>query len=259
MADIKSIAKTLREAELEAREVKRFTAANPSFSLAQGYETQRALLGLHLADGAVVVGRKMGMTSLAKMQQMGIDAPIHGFLTDRMEVPEGGLLSLSGKIHAKVEPEIAFVTSRELSGEVSLEEALSSVKGVLAALEIIDSRYENFDFQLPDVVADNCSSTGFVRGTRVVKPADLRGMDNLGIRLELNGRPLQFGSSAAILGHPARSLVDLVKLLHAQGEVLPAGSLVLAGGATAALALSAGDHVRGVFEALGTVEFRVGE
>lgn len=253
----RDIAKKLFAADRNSSELKRFTLANPKYSLAQGYETQEELLRLHTADGARLVGRKMGMTSRAKMLQMKIDAPIHGFLTDRMAVAEGGSISLKGRIHPKVEPEIAFILGKELRGKPSVAEALSAVKGVVAALEIIDSRYENFDFQLPDVVADNCSSSGFVVGQKLVKPADLKGMDNLGIILELNGKPVQFGSSAAILGHPARSLVELVKILDAQGGFLPAGALVLAGGATAAVALSAGDHVRGVFEGLGSVEFRV--
>lgn len=253
----RTIATKLFAADRDARELKRFTAANPKFTLSEGYETQSELLQMHLASGAKLVGRKMGMTSRAKMMQMNIDAPIHGFLTDRMQVAEGGAISLRGRIHPKVEPEIAFITSRELSGTPTIVEALSAVKGVLAALEIIDSRYENFDFQLPDVVADNCSSAGFVLGTKMVKPADVRDLANLGILLEIDGRPAQFGSSAAILGHPARSLVDLVSLLHQQGEALPAGSLVLAGGATAAVALQVGQHVRGSFAELGTVEFRV--
>lgn len=258
MAQTNAIAKALFTSEREVKALPRFTAANPAFSLAQGYEVQKQLLQLHQRAGARVVGRKMGMTSRAKMLQMNIDAPIHGFLTDRMHLADGGLLSLAGRIHAKVEPEIAFVTGRELAGSPSLTEALSAVRGVAAALEIIDSRYENYDFQLPDVVADNCSSSGFVLGQKLLRPGEVKDLGNLGIVLELNGRPVQFGSSAAILGHPARSLVDLVKLLHTQGESLPAGSVVLAGGATAAVALSPGDQVRAVYQELGSVEFFVG-
>jgi 2-oxo-3-hexenedioate decarboxylase len=140
-----------------------------------------------------------------------------------------------------------------------VEEAMAAVKGVLGALEIIDSRYENYDFQLPDVLADNCSSSGYVEGRKLVPPSELRDIENLGIVLEVNGAPAQFGSSAAILGHPGRSLAALVKLLHKRGRSLPAGSLVLAGGATAAIPLVAGDHVKASFQHLGTVEFRVGQ
>lgn len=249
----------LFSAEKSRRALPRFTIANPSFSLADGYLVQAALRSLHEGAGARIVGRKMGMTSRAKMQQMKIDAPIHGFLTDRMEVVDGGAVSLAARIQARVEPEIVFVTKRTLSGRPSSSDALAAVEAVLAGLEIIDSRYENYDFQLPDVVADNCSSAAFVRGRVALRPRDLPELANLGIRLEIDGRPVQFGSSAAILGDPARSLAELVALLAAAGEELPAGSVVLAGGATAAVPLAVGQHVRGVFARLGTVEFRVAE
>lgn len=251
------IARTLWDAEQAGRPVVRFTVANPDFSLADGYRTQGLLLAAHVRSGARLVGRKMGMTSKPKMQQMGINSPIHGFLTDRMQVAEGGTLRLGNRIHPKVEPEIAFVLGRELGGNPTEAEALAAIAGVTGALEIIDSRFENFDFQLPDVVADNCSSSAFVLGSQLRRPASLD-LANLGITLELNGRPAQFGSSAAILGHPLRSLLALVRLLDEAGEgSLPAGSVVLAGGATAAVPIQAGDWVRAAFAELGTVEFRV--
>lgn len=252
----KEIAEKLWKADREKQALPRFSKSG-GFSLDTAYEIQRHLLSLHQKSGAKVVGRKMGMTSVAKMQQMKIDAPIHGFLTDAMEVNDGGKLSLSKRIQAKVEPEIAFLVGKDLSGNPSVSQCLDSVKWVMGALEIIDSRFENYDFQLPDVVADNCSSAGFVLGKQKVRPGDLRGLENLGIVLELNGKPVQFGSSSAILGHPARSLADLVALLHREGEILPAGSIVLAGGATAAVSLSTGDWVRARFDQLGEVEFWV--
>lgn len=252
---MKKIALQLWEAQENRRALRRFTKSNPAFSLAEGYLVQRELRALHLKAGAKLVGYKMGMTSKAKMAQMKIDAPILGFLTDRMECADGGEVSLSARIQAKVEPEIVFVTGRELSGRPSPQAALAAVASLSGGLEIIDSRYENYDFQLPDVVADNCSSAAFVRGSSARRPAQVAGMANLGILLEVNGRPSQFGSSAAILGDPARSLAELVALLDAQGESLPAGSVVLAGGATAAVSLAKGDHVRATFEGLGAVEF----
>lgn len=257
MDNIQVIAHTLFDAHKKGKALPRFTAGNPDFAIEHGYQVQRALLALHEASGARLVGRKMGMTSRAKMQQMKIDAPIHGFLTREMEICEGGELILTGRIHPKVEPEIAFITGRELRGRPSAGEALASVDGVLGALEIIDSRFENYDFELPDVVADNCSSSGFVCGNKILKPSELSNLENLGILLEVNGKAAQFGSSAAILGNPARSLADLVALLDAEGLSLPAGSLVLAGGATAAVPLKAGDFVRAEFQGLGSAEFRV--
>lgn len=250
-------AQTLWQAQQTKKAIPRFTATEPNFSLRQGYEVQKDLLMIHLASGAHLSGWKMGMTSLAKMQQMKIDAPIHGFLTDKMKVEEGGEFSLKSSIQAKVEPEIAFLMGKTLKGNPSIPEALACVEAVGAALEIIDSRYLQYDFQLPDVVADNCSSSGYVLGSKWIKPSQCRDLNNLGIILEQNGKPMQFGSSAAILGDPVRSLVALVKLLSARGEKLEAGAVVLAGGATAAISLEDGAHIRGQFQGLGAVEFRV--
>lgn len=249
---MKEIAEKLFAAEKEGRAVPRFTAAQPDFSLAQGYEVQRLLENLHAKNGARVVGRKMGMTSKAKMEQMGISSPIHGFLTSQMEVPNGGTLQLGKRIHPKAEPEIAFITRKDLRGHPSPTELLDAIDSVCAAIEIIDSRFENFDFRLPDVVADNCSSSGFVLGSVRKKPSELD-LTALGISLEKNGDVLQTGSSSAILGNPLRSLLALVALLEEQG--LPAGSIVLAGGATAAIPIQAGDKVRATVDELGAVEF----
>lgn len=250
------IAEKLFEAEEGGKSVRKFTAAQPDFSLAQGYEVQQKLLALHEKSGARIVGRKMGMTSKAKMEQMGINSPIHGFLTNRMEVADGGVLKLGKRIHPKCEPEIAFIMGKDLRGHPSPAELSAAVSEVACAIEIIDSRYENFDFALPDVVADNCSSSGFVLGSVRKKPDELD-LATLGLVLEKNGQPAQYGTSAAILGNPLRSLLALVALLDEMGEALPAGSVVLAGGATAAIPIAAGDWVRATFDQLGSVEFRV--
>lgn len=255
--DIKKIAKELYAAHKEAREVDRFTAASPAFSLAEAYEAQRLLLAHHLTGGDTLVGRKMGLTSRPKMQQMGVHNPIHGFLTASMHVADGGEVALRGRIHPKIEPEIAFVLKRELGGRPSVAEALAAVEGVCGALEVIDSRYRNFEFQLPDVVADNGSSSAFLLGAKLVRPQHLD-LANLGITVEVNGRAQLFGSSAAILGHPGRSLAALVALLDEEGKTLPAGSVVLAGAATAAIPLTPGSRVRATFQGLGSLEARAG-
>jgi 2-oxo-3-hexenedioate decarboxylase len=189
------------------------------------------------------------------MQQMGVHQPIHGFLTASMQVAEGGEIPLKGRIHPRIEPEIAFVLKRELRGRPSLAEALECVEGVCGALEIIDSRYENFEFQLPDVVADNGSSSAFILGGKLQTPNHLD-LGNLGILVEVNGKSQLFGSSAAILGHPGRSLAALAALLEEEGRSLAPGSIVLAGAATAAIPLAGGNWIRATFQGLGTVEAR---
>jgi len=130
--------------------------------------------------------------------------------------------------------------------------AAAAVEAVAPALELIDSRYENFKFSLTDVIADNSSSSALVIGAWADPALDL---SNLGLVMEIDGVPQQIGSTAAILGNPLFSLVAAARLVAERGERLEAGDIVMAGGATAAEALSAGNHIRLSVEHLGTVSF----
>ncbi len=156
-----------------------------------------------LGRGERQVGMKMGFTSRAKMLQMGIDDLIWGRLTSGMRVEEGSTIKLSSYVHPRVEPEIAFLLKRPLAGDVTASEALAAVEAIAPALEIIDSRYQNFKFSLPDVIADNASSSGFVIGAWNAPNSDI---GNLGMVMSFDGKAQHMGSSAAILGNPLRAL-----------------------------------------------------
>lgn len=225
-------------------------------SEAQAYEIQAASITRRLARGERRVGVKMGFTSRAKMQQMGVHDMIWGRLTDAMAVEEGSPVPLSGYVHPRVEPEIAFLLSRSLPANVSLAQALLAVEAIAPALEIIDSRYADFKFSLTDVIADNASSTGFVIGPWADPMQDF---SNLGLVLTINGQPRQVGSTAGILGHPLRSLVAAARMCAAAGEPLQAGAIVMAGGATAAEALAPGMYVRCEMQHIGSVSFTTTE
>ncbi|MPY71607.1 MAG: 4-oxalocrotonate decarboxylase, partial [Alphaproteobacteria bacterium] len=164
-------------------------------------------------------------------------------------------IDMKDYVHPRVEPEIAFLLGERLEGPVTAAQAMAAIEAVAPAIEIIDSRYRNFKFSWADVVADNCSAAGYVLGAWTNLDADL---SNLGMILEFNGRPVQIGSSAAILGHPVRSLAAAARLSSEAGEPLEAGWIVMAGGATAAEALAPDTHVRLTVEDLGTVAFSVG-
>lgn len=224
-------------------------------AIKDAYAVQARSMALRYARGERRVGIKMGFTSRAKMAQMGIDEMIWGRLTDRMLAEDGGSIDFARFVHPRVEPEIAFLLKEGLPGRVSAPAALAAVSGIAPALEIIDSRYADFKFSLTDVVADNSSSSAFVVGSWASPSTD---MSNLGMILEVNGVPRQIGSSAAILGHPVRSLVAAARLAAQAGEPLQAGDVVMAGGATAAEALRPGDHVRLVVQDIGRAEFKVG-
>ncbi|MFO1260904.1 MAG: fumarylacetoacetate hydrolase family protein [Sphingomonadaceae bacterium] len=251
MLDIASIAERLDNAALNATATPQLSEP---LSLEDAYAVQSASMARRYARGQRRVGIKMGFTSRAKMAQMGVDEMIWGRLTDGMMVEDGDSISFARYVHPRVEPEIAFLLKDALPGTVTLMGAAAALAGVAPALEIIDSRYENFKFSLTDVVADNSSSSSFVIGPWN-DPA--QSLANLGMIMEIDGQPRQIGSSAAILGNPLRSLVAAARLAEAAGEPLQAGDVIMAGGATAAEALSVGNHVRLSVQRLGSVEFRV--
>ncbi len=211
------------------------------FDLAQAYEIQRASIQLRVARGERHKGIKLGFTSRAKMVQMGVDSLIWGLLTDAMLEEDGGGVDLAHYIHPRVEPEVCFVTRKTIDAPLTALEAADYIEAVAPALEIIDSRYRDFKFNLESVVADNCSSAGLVVGAW---SRNFETLANAGVRLQFDGRDVQTGSTAAILGHPLRSVAHASRLLHAASMALPAGSLIMAGAATAAEALRPGIHVQ---------------
>lgn len=224
-----------------ARRAKAIAQFEPgSFDLPTAYAIQQASIRHRCARGERIKGIKLGFTSRAKMVQMGVDSLIWGYLTDAMIEEDGGLVDLGRYIHPRVEPELCFVTRKTIDSPLTALEASDYLEAVAPAMEIIDSRYRDFKFSLEDVVADNCSSAGLVVGGWSRNFEDL---GNLGVRMQCHGRDVQVGSTGAILGHPLRSVVQASRLLHAAQSSLPAGSLIMAGAATAAEALRPGQYI----------------
>lgn len=253
---IQYFAEIVDSAAVAVTPITMLTAEAPDMTLEEAYDIQRASMARRYERGEELVGMKMGLTSKAKMEQVGVHAPIYGHLTDTMVAGDGAEIERDDYIHPRVEPEVCFVLGADLEGPVTPAEALDAVDSVCAALEVIDSRFRDFKFTIIDVVADNASSSTIVLGTERLDPRDVD-LGNLGMVLEHNGQVAQTGSSAAIYEHPLNSLAELANLLAERGEKLHAGQLVMAGAATAAIHVDTGDHVRAAVDQLGTVELHV--
>ena len=238
--------------------ITKLTAEAPELDFEDAYLIQRKSMDLRFERGEELVGMKMGLTSVAKMKQVGVHEPIYGHLTDTMMGSDGETLMRADYIHPRAEPEIAFLIGDRLMGPVTPAQAMLCVEGICAAIEIIDSRFENFEFKLPDVVADNASSSRFILGSEVFAPHEVD-ISNMGVVFEVNGEVRQVGSTAAIYEHPARSLATLANMLAKHGEDIPPGSVVLAGAATAAEFVHPGDHVCLRVDGLGSVRLFVEE
>ncbi|GIM87309.1 4-oxalocrotonate decarboxylase [Salinispora arenicola] len=228
-------------------------AAETGLDVDAAYAVQAELVRRRLERGERLVGLKMGLTSKAKMAQVGVDEVIWGRLTDAMRIPDGGSLSVGDFIHPRVEPEVAFLLDRQPDPGEPVAGFATAVRAVAPAIELIDSRYADFTFSLPDVIADNTSAGAFVVGPWCPVPD---GLDNLGVLLEIDGRVVQVGSTAAILGDPRRAFDEGVRLAGQHGVRLRTGWVFLAGAATAAVALRPGAHVRAVVEKLGAASLR---
>jgi 2-oxo-3-hexenedioate decarboxylase len=256
MMSLQTLAERVDEAARTANAIAQLTDGVPGLTVEDAYAIQALSMKRRYARGEQRIGIKMGLTSRAKMQQVGVDEVIWGHLTDGMRLEEGATLSRANYVHPRAEPEIAFLLKAPLAGDVTAAEAMAAVEAIAPAIEIIDSRYQDFKFTLPDVVADNSSSSGFIVGNWFAPDTPI---DNLGIILEADGRAVQVGSTAAILGHPVRSLVAAARMVARAGEVLKPGDIILAGGATAAHPLGIGMHIRAVFQGLGAVGITVTE
>ncbi len=220
---------------------------NQQFDISEAYEIQRLSINKRIDRNESLTGYKLGFTSKAKMEQMGLSDVIWGRLTDSMAIPNGGLLHFNKFIHPRVEPEIAFKVSKTIDDIINLENAAEYIAAIAPAIEVIDSRYENFKFSLEDVIADNCSSSGYILGEWLASTTPINHVE---ISLLINGQLVQKGNTSAILGNPIASLVELSKMAKKYGFQIKPGHIVLAGAATPAEYISMGDRVVAEFQGL---------
>lgn len=255
-ATIEKLAEHLENAELQAYEVTKITDDYPNMTFTDATDVQWEIRRRKMSRGHKIVGMKMGLTSWAKMKQMGVEMPCYGFLADYFSLPDGAQVPFDELIHPKVEAEIAFVTNKELSGKnLTVEEVLAATELVVPAVEIIDSRYKDFKFDLTSVQADNSSSTRFVVGSHAAKPEDFD-WSTLGVVMQKNGEIIELGAGAAVLDHPAASVAMLASMLAERNEVIPAGTFIMTGGITAAVLVERGDSIVVRYQGLGTVTMK---
>lgn len=251
--NLNQIASILDGAALHAKATQQVSHFR-QLSLDEAYAIQSISIGRRYERGEKKLGLKLGFTSKAKMEQMGVHDMIWGRLTDQMKYQDNGELILGEFIHPRAEPEIAFKISKDIPEMISLEEASKFVDGLAVAIEIIDSRFENFKFSLEDVVADNCSSTGFCLGEWLPVNTNIK---DIGIELLIDDEIIQSGNSNAILGNPWESLVAAARLAISNGEPLKSGDIVLAGAATSAVYIKANQTISAKAVGLGKCSLRV--
>jgi 2-oxo-3-hexenedioate decarboxylase len=248
------IARTLIEAARRRTAVEPLTNTYPDLDPDTAYTVQDAVVQARVDAGAVVIGAKLGLTSVAKQRQMNVSEPLYGWLTDDMQLDTGETLHCDRYIQPRCEPEVAFLLRTDLAGpHVLAAHVLAATALVFPAIDVLDSRFAGYKFTGSDVIADNSSCAGFVFGGQGIDPAgiDLR---LVGCAFEKNGQLLATAAGAAVLGHPAASVAWMVRRMAARGTGLRAGQVVMAGALTEAVAVSPGDTIVARFDRLGTVE-----
>jgi len=248
------MAEALLRAHGEASPIPPLTEAEPALSADDAYRVQQLVVAARLPHDGPIVGYKVGLTSKAMQELLGIDSPDFGPILSAMVVESGAVVDRARLIQPRVEAEIAFVLARPLRGPgVEAEDVLAATSGVMAAIEVIDSRVEGWRIKLADTIADLASSAMVVTSGRPVPPHGLA-LDEIGVRMERDGDEVSSGVGSAVLGHPARAVAWLINTLGEKGVGLEAGHIVMPGAMHAAVPAEAGNRFRAVFEELGPVE-----
>lgn len=255
MIDAGTVAAGLAAAERERRARGPFTDAHPDLDEATAYEAQWLGVRARVAAGDRIVGAKLGLTSPVKQKVMNVDAPLYGWVTASMILAGDGPVPVDRFIHPRVEPEIAFRLATDVPTPATVDGVLAATAAVHAAIDVLDSRYADFRFRLPDVVADNASAAGFLLGNLAVAADDAGDLAALTCRLRVDGTVVETATGAASMGHPAAAVAWLADRLAARGQVLTAGLVVFSGGLTEPVPLTPGVVVTAEFGGgLGTVE-----
>ena len=236
--------------------VEPLTTRHPEITIDDAYGIQQRMMARRYQEGEKIVGKKIGVTSKAVMNMLGVNQPDFGYLTDAMVYNEGQAIDAKTLIQPKAEGEIAFLLKKTLKGPgVSAAEVLAATEGVMACFEIVDSRVKDWKIKIQDTVADNASAGVFVLGDRLVDPRDVD-LLTCGMVLEKNGDIVATGAGAAALGSPANSVAWLANTLGSRGVALEAGEVILSGSLAIMVPCQAGDQLRVSIGGIGSCSVR---
>ncbi|MEU4812439.1 2-keto-4-pentenoate hydratase [Nocardia fluminea] len=250
------LADELARAEADRVAVAPLVDRFPDIDVVDAYEIQLLNIQRRLRTGARIIGHKVGLSSKAMQQMMGVDEPDYGHLLADMEVFEDVPVDTSKFLLPRVEVEVGFVLGADLPGEDCTEaDVLAATVAYAPSIELIDSRINDWKIGLTDTIADNASSAGWVLGKERVAPGDIdiKGIDAV---LTRNGEVIAEGRSDAVLGDPVIAVAWLARKVASFGVRLKAGDIVLPGSCTRAIDARPGDDFHAEFSGLGSVRLR---
>lgn len=252
-------AKALYESRATGRPIPPLTDEYPALDMHDGYAIQRELVGMLTAAGDSVVGYKAGLTSVPMQELFGVSTPDYGPVLGSTVYENGATTPSGAFIAPKVEAEIVFRLGAPLKGPgVTVAAAREAISDVMAGLEIVDSRIEDWRIRLADTIADLASNGAVVLGPPIALPDDWD-VRLVGMAFSRNGALVATGAGAAALGDPVAVVAWLANVLGEHGVTLEAGQLIMTGALHAAVAMSPGDSFLAEFDRLGTVTLHVGD
>jgi len=253
---IEKLGDELFDALMNVTTVDPLTSRYHELTIEDAYAIQQRLNSRRLAAGERIIGKKIGVTSQAVMNMLGVNQPDFGLLTDAMVYNEGEAIPAARLIQPKAEGEIAFLLKRDLCGPgVTAADVLAATEGVMACFEIVDSRIRDWKIKIQDTVADNASCGVFVLGDRIVDPRDVD-LHTCGMVLEKNGDVVVTGAGAATMGSPLTAVAWLANTLGHMGVTLRAGEVILSGALGAMVPVTRGDSLRVTIGGIGGCSVR---
>jgi len=247
------LAADLAQAERSREPIAPLTAAYPDIDVVDAYEIQLINIRQRVAEGARVLGHKVGLSSKAMQQMMGVDEPDYGHLLDEMQVFEDTPVKAGRYLYPRVEVEVGFILADDLPGaDCTEDDVLAATAALVPSIELIDTRITDWKIKLCDTIADNASSAGFVLGEARVSPADVD-VQMIEAVLTRNGDLIAEGRSDAVLGNPVTAVAWLARKVESFGVRLRKGDIVLPGSCTRAIDVHAGDEFVADFAGLGAV------
>jgi 2-oxo-hept-3-ene-1,7-dioate hydratase len=257
--DIADAARRLHQAEQNRQQIRQLSQQHPAISIADAYAIQKAWIEIKVAEGRVIKGHKIGLTSKAMQSALNIDEPDSGVLLDDMFFADGGLVPSDRFIATRVEAELAFIMKTRLAGPgCTLFDVLNATDFVVPALEILDTRIERVDRdtratrKIVDTIADNAANAGIVLGGRPLRPLDVD-LRWIGALCFKNGQLEETGLAAGVLNHPATAVAWLANTIAPHGLALEAGQVVLAGSFIRPIETRKGDTIQADYGPYGSV------
>ena len=239
---------------MQTKGVEQLTKVAPGLTVQEAYLVQLATIEKELGNGKSITGKKIGLTSIAMQQSLGVNEPDYGHLLDSMEIKNGGTVSTDQVLQPRVEGEIAFILKDDLKGpEITAFDVIQATDYIVPAIEIVDSRIKDWKLTLQDTVGDNASSGLYVLGEEHfdITAIDLR---LIGMALYKNGELQNTGTGAACLDNPINAVVWLANKLSEYGISLKKGEVILSGALSAAIPAAQGDSFEMKFNQMGSVK-----